>query len=140
MNSIVAELLILSIVISGAGLLAYSFAPPTEQKMNYEIKVADAYPPASSGELFDVIMISGKMRYAAMHVVLINSSSGSKLYEASYRSGMIDGGISATINDPDGVFNAGDYLRFRGNVTPGIYEVIITDGKQVAFDGRIWIQ
>jgi len=139
MNAVISELLILGLVIAAAGLLAYTIAPP-EPEVFYEMKVTDAYPPATSGELFDVIMVSGNMRYDVMKVVLVNSTTGAIVGESFYRNGNMTGTISANVNDADGSFNAGDFLRFRGSVSPGIYRVIISDGKHLAFDGRVLIR
>lgn len=141
MNAAVGELLILALVVAAAGLMASAIAVP-EPPVVYKIKVNDAYPPVSSGELFDVVMVSGSMPYSELRISLINSTTGRIVGVAYYSNGNMTGGIFALIDDNDGSFNSGDFLRFAdagSNITQGIYRVTITDGKHLAFDGRVSI-
>lgn len=140
-NKIIGELLLIALMIAAASVLALAIAPPST-KPSYEIKVEDAYPPASSPsqELFNVIMVSGEIRYSNLKVRLINATTGDVVDTATYNGNLAGGVISAEIKDTDGYFSTGDFLRFKGSVSPGIYRVIITDDRYVAFEGLLKIQ
>ena len=143
MNQVIGELLLIALMISATAILALAIAPPSVKPV-YEMEAQDAYPPSSTGELFDVIMLSGDLQYKKMNVMLINSSTGETAGEAHYSAatGNFTGSITAT-TDPDGTFSTGDLLRFRdatAAINPGVYELIITDGKYVVFEGKVRVQ
>ncbi|ADC64629.1 hypothetical protein Ferp_0454 [Ferroglobus placidus DSM 10642] len=138
-NKIIGELLLIALMIAAAAALALAISPPST-KPAYEIKVEDAYPPTSSQELFNVIMVSGEIRYSNLKVRLINATTGDVVDTATYNGNLAGGVISAEIKDTDGYFSTGDFLRFKGSISPGIYRVIITDDRYVAFEGLLKIQ
>lgn len=138
-NKIIGELLLIALMTAATAALAISLAPPPA-KPTYEIRVEDAYSAATSQELFDVIMVSGEIRYSNLKVRLVNATTGDVVDTAVY-SGDLKGRIlSAEIKDADGSFSTGDLLRFKGSVSPGVYRVIVIDDGYVAFDGLLRLQ
>ncbi len=139
-SELIGEILMISLMIVAAAALMLSMAPKPPQPV-CQIVVKDAYPPASTGELFDVIMLSGEIPYGNLKVVLLNATSGNQIDLATFNGTYLRGKvIFAHVNDTDGRFSTGDDLRFCGSLSPGIYEVIVVNGRFVAFDGRVDIK
>lgn len=106
-----------------------------------ELRVRDSPHPATTGDLFDVLVISGNIDYNGLQVELINASTGETLDRASYTGDRVAGDvISANLSDVDGSFNAGDHMRFGcspGSISPGRYEIVVVGGGRVVFDGFV---
>ncbi|RLI79103.1 hypothetical protein DRP05_05200 [Archaeoglobales archaeon] len=93
--------------------------------------------------------MSGTVKYDELEVILINSTTGDVVDTATYSSsdGELKGTIIyASIDDMDGFFSTGDFLRFKETVPPGpagsvvypgIYEVLLVAKDYVVFDGFV---
>ncbi len=143
MNQIVGELLLISLIVVAGSVLMLAVAPHPAKEY-CDIKVKDSPPPASTGELFDVLMVSGRVNYGELVVELVNTSAGNIVDRATFSGSSIRGKvISASVNDADSEFGVGDILRFRctpGAVQPGHYEVVVVGGNRVVFDGYVEIR
>jgi len=133
---------LISLIIIAGSMLVLAVAP-SPAKEYCDIKIKDAPPLASTGELFDVLMVSGRISYGGLIVELINTTTGNTVDRATFSGSSISGSIiSASVNDVDSEFEAGDHLRFKctpGAVQPGYYEIVIIESDKVVFDGYIGV-
>lgn len=131
------ELLLMVIIVTVAAEISLALKPPAVEEPYAKILVRDAKGDLTTNQAFDVVMVSGSVRYSDMRVILRNATDGSLIDIAKYNGGMIAGNvIQATVDDVDAYFTSGDMLRFvhNGTLLPGEYIISIADKEYVLLD------
>lgn len=136
---IIGELLLLAIVVFVASQIALVLKPPEVEKYA-DVLMRDAKEPLVTNQAFDVIMLTGSVRYSDLKVVLRNTTDGDLIDIAMYNGNQIAGNIiQATISDTDSYFSTGDTLKFThsGVLQPGKYEITIVDEEHTLADSVV---
>ncbi|RLI79365.1 hypothetical protein DRP05_04195 [Archaeoglobales archaeon] len=134
-SEVVGEFIILILSIVLASSLVATFKPPDVGYNYHKIVIRDSKQPASTGQVFDIVMLSGSIKYSDLRVVLRNATDGSLIDSAVYDGYAVRGNvIMANVSDIDSSFSTGDVLKFSGKLDEGEYEVFVVDENKVVVD------